>query len=45
MSLPWLEVRLVGVVLEVHQRREEQDHIAALVHDRAVAEAASNLAR
>jgi hypothetical protein len=32
-----LEVRLVLVGLEVNERREEQDHVAALVHDGAVA--------
>lgn len=40
----WLEVLLVLLTLELDQAREEQDHVAAFVHDGAVAELAANLA-
>jgi hypothetical protein len=40
-----LEVGLVLVALEVNKRREEQDHVAALVHDGRVTEGAAHLAR
>ena len=39
-----LEVGLVLIGLEVHKRGEEQDHVAALVHDGGVAERAADLA-
>ena len=42
--LPRSEVLLILLALELDERREEQDHIAALVHDRAVAERAADLA-
>lgn len=41
---PRLEVCLVLIGLEVDQRREQQDHVAALVHDGAVAVCAAHLA-
>jgi hypothetical protein len=44
-SLPGSEVLLILLTLELDERREEQDHVAALVHDRAVAERAADLAR
>lgn len=39
-----LEVRLIFVGLEVDERGEEQDHVAALVHDGAVAVRAAHFA-
>jgi len=39
-----LELLLVLIALEVHERGEEQDHVAALVHDGRVAEVAADLA-
>ena len=33
------------LALELDERREEQDHVATLVHDGAVAERAADLAR
>jgi hypothetical protein len=39
-----LEVRLVFVGLQVYERREEQDHVAALVHDGGMAERAADFA-
>lgn len=39
-----LEVCLVLIRLEVHERGEEQDHVAALVHDGRVAEGAAHFA-
>jgi hypothetical protein len=44
-SLPGSEVLLILLALELDERREEQDHVAALVHDGAVAERAADLAR
>lgn len=41
---PGLEERLVLIRLEVDQTREQQNHVAALVHDGAVAEGAAYLA-
>jgi len=43
--LPWLEVCLVLVGLQVDQAREEQDHVPALVHNWTVAVVAADLAR
>jgi hypothetical protein len=43
-SLPRSEVLLVLLALELDERREEQDHVTALVHDRAMAERAADLA-
>jgi hypothetical protein len=42
--LPGSEVLLVLLALELDERREEQDHVPALVHDGAVAERAADLA-
>lgn len=42
--LPGSKVLLVLLALELDERREEQDHVAALVHDGAVAERAADLA-
>jgi hypothetical protein len=33
------------LALELNERREKQDHVAALIHDGAVAERAADLAR
>ena len=42
--LPWLEVCLVLIGLQVNQAWEEQNHVSSLVHDWAVAEVTANLA-
>lgn len=39
-----LELLLVLIALEVHERGEEQDHVATLVHDGRVAVVAADLA-
>jgi hypothetical protein len=39
-----LEISLGLIGLEMHQRREEEDHVAALVHDGGVAEGAADFA-
>ena len=44
-NVPRSEVPLVLVALELDQRREQQDHVPALIHDGAVAERAADLAR
>jgi len=44
LSLPGLEKGLVLIRLEMDQTREQQNHVAALVHDGAVAEGAAHLA-
>lgn len=44
-DLPRREILLVLLALELDERREEQDHVAALVHDGAVAVGAANFAR
>ena len=44
-SLPGCKVLLVLLALELDERGEEQDHVAALIHDGAVAERAADLAR
>lgn len=43
-NIPRLKVALVLLRLEFDQAREEQNHIAAFVHDGAVTVAAANLA-
>lgn len=43
-DIPWLEVDLVLLCLQVDQAGEQKDHIPALVHDWAMAERASDLA-
>lgn len=40
-----LEVGFVFVGVEVHERGEEQDHVAAFVHDGRVAEGTAHFAR
>jgi hypothetical protein len=45
INVPGSEVPLILVALELDQRREQQDHVPALVHDGAVAERAADLAR
>lgn len=44
ISIPGLEVGSVFIGLEVDQAREEQDHVATLVHDRRVAVRAADFA-
>lgn len=44
-DLPRLEERLVLVRLEMDQAGEQQDHVASLIHDGAVAEGTAHLAR
>jgi hypothetical protein len=43
-DIPWSEVFLVLLALELDERREQQDHVTALVHDGAVAERTADLA-
>jgi len=43
-NIPRLKPSLVLVCLEVNERRKEENHVAALIHDRAVAEGAADLA-
>jgi len=42
---PRLEVSLILICLQVDQAREQQDHVPALIHNRAVAVRAADLAR
>jgi len=44
MNSPGSKVPLVLITLELDQRREEQNHVPALIHDRAVAERTADLA-
>jgi hypothetical protein len=44
-NLPRSKVPLVLIALELDKRREEQNHVSTLVHDRTVAERAADLAR
>ena len=43
-NIPGSKVLLVLVALELDERREEQDHVPALVHDGTVAEGTADLA-
>jgi hypothetical protein len=45
INIPGSKVLLILVALEFDERREEQDHVPALVHDGAVAERTADLAR
>jgi hypothetical protein len=42
--IPGSKVLLVLLALELDERREEKDHVAALVHDGTVAEGAADFA-
>jgi hypothetical protein len=44
-NLPRSKVPLVLIALELDERREEQNHVSALVHNRTVAERTADLAR
>jgi hypothetical protein len=43
-NIPGSKVPLILIALELDQRREQQNHVPALVHDRTVAEGAANFA-
>ena len=44
-ALPWLEVGLILIRLEMYQAGEQQNHVPPLIHDRAVAVRAPDLTR
>jgi hypothetical protein len=44
INIPGSKVLLVLIALELDQRREQQNHVPALVHNGAVAERAADLA-
>jgi hypothetical protein len=43
-NVPRSKITLLLITLELDQRREQQDHVPALVHDRTVAEGTAHLA-